>query len=50
MSKKVKVKIELEGDEAWVMAQFIKRLGWNDVHGCAVDDEFGGVHFQERTE
>ena len=39
MLKTVKVKFELGDDEAWAMAQFVKRLCWDDVRRCAVDEQ-----------
>jgi hypothetical protein len=31
------VKIELEENEAWEFAQFLKRITWEGVMRCAVD-------------
>lgn len=31
--------IELSESEAMALAQFVKRAGWHEFRGCAVDDE-----------
>ncbi len=25
-------------NEAWALAQFVKRVGWSEMRGCAVDE------------
>ncbi|HCX5516023.1 TPA: hypothetical protein OZU79_004907 [Escherichia coli] len=30
--------LELDDKEALALAQFVKRLTWSDLRGCAVDD------------
>jgi len=37
--KKIKLEVELSEQEAWDLAQFCKRLYFNDVASCAVDVE-----------
>lgn len=29
----------MEEDEAWALAQFVKRAGWSEFRTCAVDDQ-----------
>ncbi|WP_258866680.1 DUF7706 family protein [Citrobacter koseri] len=36
--------LELDDKEALALAQFVKRLTWSDLRGCAVDDERGVCH------
>lgn len=31
--------LELDDKEALALAQFVKRLTWSDLRGCAVDDD-----------
>lgn len=31
--------VELTDDQALAIAQFVKRVGWSEMRGCAVDDE-----------
>lgn len=33
----LEVPISLSPDQAWDLAQFVKRLTWNDIQRCAVD-------------
>lgn len=35
----VNLNIELSESEAIALAQFVKRAGWHEFRGCAVDDE-----------
>lgn len=35
---RVQLNIELTEIEAWELAQFVKRVGWSEFRGCAVDD------------
>ena len=37
--KMIELKFEVEEKEADALAQFLKRVGWSEVRGCAVDDE-----------
>ena len=39
MAKIVSVVLDLEDNEAWELAQFVKRAGWEHFRTCAVDDE-----------
>jgi hypothetical protein len=38
MPKIVKVAVELEDKEAQALAQFTKRVQWEQIRQCAVDD------------
>ena len=31
--------VEMEDNEAWELAQFVKRAGWHHYRECAVDDD-----------
>ncbi|EJL3751531.1 hypothetical protein NMH67_004377 [Escherichia coli] len=31
--------LDLDDKEALALAQFVKRLTWSDLRGCAVDDD-----------
>ena len=33
------VELELSGDEAWALAEFVKRVTWSEMRACAVDDD-----------
>lgn len=33
------VELELDYLHAQALAQLVKRLGWSDIRGCAVDDD-----------
>ncbi len=33
------IRIELSHDQAWALAEFVKRLGWDAMRACAVDDD-----------
>lgn len=33
------VELELTEDQAWALAQFVKRVTWSDFRACAVDDD-----------
>ncbi|HMM76527.1 MAG TPA: hypothetical protein PJ986_12510 [Gammaproteobacteria bacterium] len=35
----VRVDVDLDGAEAWGLAQFIKRVGWSELRANAEDDE-----------
>ncbi len=34
----VRFELELEDERAWALAQFVKRVGWSEMRGCAVND------------
>ena len=38
----VVVTLRLGEDTAWALAQFVKRVGWSEFRGLAVDDEEAG--------
>lgn len=38
----VVVTLRLGEDTAWVLAQFVKRVGWSEFRALAVDDEEAG--------
>lgn len=33
------LEIEINESEQWLLAQFIKRLSFNDILGCAIDQD-----------
>ena len=33
------VELELSEDEAWALAEFVKRVTWSEMRACAVDDQ-----------
>ncbi|MBS4163803.1 Uncharacterized protein PRO82_001109 [Candidatus Protochlamydia amoebophila] len=33
------VELELSEDEAWALAEFVKRVTWSEMRACAVDDD-----------
>ena len=33
------VTIEFDAEQAWALAQLVKRIGWADCHSLAEDDE-----------
>ncbi|EBB0023808.1 hypothetical protein CF699_21860 [Salmonella enterica] len=33
------IRLSLDAYEALALAQFVKRLTWSDLRGCAVDDD-----------
>jgi hypothetical protein len=35
----ITVTTELSDNQAMALAQFVKRVGWSEMRGCAVDDE-----------
>jgi hypothetical protein len=37
--KQITVTLDLDDDQAWALAQFAKRLGWQDFRAKAVDDD-----------
>lgn len=37
--KTVVVDFEIGSAGAWALAEFCKRVGWDELRGCAVDDE-----------
>lgn len=39
MSKEVNFSVVLEDSEAWVVAQFLKRVGWTEMRGNAESEE-----------
>ena len=32
------ITLYLDDEEAWVLAQLVKRITWSDIRRCAVDD------------
>jgi hypothetical protein len=41
MEKRIRIEMELSGDEAWALAQFLKRAGYDHYRQVAHDDEEG---------
>ena len=39
MTKPVFITVELDQETALALAQFVKRVGWSDIRGNAVDDD-----------
>ena len=39
MAQTVRFAIEMEDNEAWELAQFVKRAGWDHFRSCAVNDD-----------
>ena len=39
MEELVTVVIELDAEQAWALAQFVKRIGWADCRSLAEDEE-----------
>jgi hypothetical protein len=39
MEEPVTVRIELSAEQAWALAQLVKRIGWADCRSLAEDDE-----------
>lgn len=37
--KLVEIRAQLPEDEAWALAQFLKRVGWTEWRGNAIDDD-----------
>lgn len=37
--KDVNVNLALDEGQAWALAQFVKRIGWQEFRGNAVDDD-----------
>ena len=33
------VELELSEDEAWALAEFVKRVTWSEMRACAGDDD-----------
>lgn len=38
MTEKKEIPLYLDDDQAWALAQLVKRITWTDIRGCAVDD------------
>lgn len=32
------LRVAMERDEAWALAQLLKRLTWDDIRRCSIDD------------
>lgn len=43
MPNTVRITVELEDNEAWELAQFVKRSTWEQYRACAVDDDEADV-------
>lgn len=41
MQRTLRIEIELSGEEAWALAQFLKRAGYDHYRRLAQDDEEG---------
>jgi len=41
MAKRIRFVVELSGEEAWALAQFLKRAGYDSYRCLAMDDEEG---------
>ena len=39
MAQTVRFAIEMEDNEAWELAQFVKRAGWDHFRSCAENDD-----------
>ena len=39
MEELVTVAVELDAEQAWALAQLVKRIGWADCRSLAEDDE-----------
>jgi hypothetical protein len=39
--QRIRIEIELSGDEAWALAQFLKRAGYDQYRRLAADDDEG---------
>jgi hypothetical protein len=39
MEELVTVRVELSAEQAWALAQLVKRIGWADCRSLAEDDE-----------
>jgi hypothetical protein len=35
----IQAKVDLSDAQAEALAQFVKRVGWSEMRGCAVDDD-----------
>jgi hypothetical protein len=33
------ITVELGNEQAWALAQFVKRVAWVDIRGCATDSD-----------
>ena len=42
----VTAQLELSDDEAWALAQLVKRIGWSDCRALAVDEAETGLMIQ----
>ena len=38
MSKIITVSLAINEDEAWTLAQFVKRVTWSEMRACAQDE------------
>lgn len=43
MAKTIRFTVEMSDNEAWELAQFLKRASWEQFRQCAVDDEEANV-------
>ncbi len=41
MEKRIRFEVELSGEEAWALAQFLKRAGYDSYRSLAMDDDEG---------
>lgn len=37
--RNVFVTVELDDESAQALAQLVKRIGWQEIRGCAIDDD-----------
>lgn len=44
--EQVIVKVELNGAQAWALAQLLKRIGWSDCRPLAEDEEQASLMIQ----
>ena len=38
MTEPVQINLEIDSEQAWALAQLVKRLGWSEVRSNAVND------------
>ena len=38
MSKIINIPVAIGAEEAWALAQFVKRVGWSEMRECAQDE------------
>lgn len=41
--KELRVTLYLDADQAWALAQLVKRATWSDIRACAVDNAEASV-------